>query len=320
MSTLLAFETPVTDNTVDDTGQISIHHTAFETERLDPTRLETAHSLPLRQFRLLAASPRRLTHQSCDDRTQQVHLLQIDAAVYLELELPPASRYRLSSPQPEGLYVDHDPAVLGTVLESTLGGPLRIASRRPFTLELVWRHPPGGPAASPATPRPGTPTATATPTAPPDQSVRQLLDIARNLWITPATVPRRRTPAAHVLEVVEQVLAEQPYGVLHPSDFATPARISVRSLERALQRSYGMGPKRWITNTRLNTAHRHLRDPGPEDRTVAQIARRCGFLHAGRFSQAYRALFGDYPHEVLAPPLTSAAAGLSPGNAQNRRE
>jgi len=313
MSTLLAFETPVTDNTVDDTGQISIHHTAFETERLDPTRLETAHSLPFRQFRLLAAAPRQLTHQSCDDGSQQVHLLQIEAAVCLELELPPGSRYRLASTQPEGLYVDHDPAVLGTVFESALGGPLRIVSRRAFSLELVWRRQAEGSASASAA-RVGAPIAPSS-----EQVVRQLLDIARSLWITPASVPRRRTPAAHVLEVVEQVLAEQPYGVLHPSDFATPARISVRSLERALQRAYGMGPKRWITNTRLNTAHRHLRDPGPEDRTVAQIARRCGFLHAGRFSQAYRALFGDYPHEVLAPPLSSANGGSS-GNAQKRRE
>jgi len=315
MSTLLAFETPVTDNTVYDTGQISIHHTAFETERLDPTRLETAHSLPLRQFRLLAAAPRQLLHQTCDDGSQQVHLLQIEAAVCLELELPPGARYRLASTQPEGLYVDHDPAVLGTVFESTAGGPLRIVSRRSFSLELVWRRPTEGTNGSSVTTRQG---ATVVPSS--EQAVRQLLDIARNLWITPATGPRRRTPAAHVLEVVEQVLAEQPYGVLHPSDFATPARISVRSLERALQRAYGMGPKRWITNTRLNTAHRHLRNPGPEDRTVAQIARRCGFLHAGRFSQAYRALFGDYPHEVLAPPLTSTAGSLSSGRVQKRSE
>jgi len=314
MSTLLAFETPVTDNTVDDSGHITIHHSAFETERLDPTRLETAHSLPVRQFRLLAPSPRRLVHQSCDDGSQQVHQLQIEAPVCLELELPPGSRYRITSQQPEGLYVDHDPAVLGTVFESSAGGPLRLVSRKSFTLELVWRRQPDGSGGSSGTARVGAPVSPSS-----EQAVRQLLDIARNLWITPATVPRRRTPAAHVLEVVEQVLAEQPYGVLHPSDFATPARISVRSLERALQRAYGMGPKRWITNTRLNTAHRHLRDPGPEDRTVAQIARRCGFLHAGRFSQAYRALFGDYPHEVLAPPLSSANGGSS-GNAQKRRE
>jgi AraC-like DNA-binding protein len=303
MSTLLAFETPVTDTTVDDTGQTSILHSSFETDRLDPTRLESAHSLPLRQFRLLAASPRRLVHQGCDDGTQQVHLLQIDAAVCLELDLPPGSRYRLTSGLPEGLYVDHEPAVLNTVLESALGGPLRIVSRRGFSLELVSRRMPDGAAAR----RPGT-----TVDASAEQVVRQLLDIARSLWITPAATPRRRTPASHVLEVVEQVLAEQPYGVLHPSDFATPARISVRSLERALQRAYAMGPKRWITNTRMNTAHRHLRDPGPDDRTVAQIARRCGFLHAGRFSKEYRALFGDYPHEVLSPPISSGTVPPRP--------
>lgn len=303
MSTALhATETSVRDETVEDHGQSPILHSAYDTDRLDPTRLDTAHSLPVREFRLLSPSPRQLSHQACDDGAQQVHLLRIDAAVCLELDLPPGSRYRLWADQPEGLYVDHDPAVVGTVFESAVGGPLRIVSRHAFTLELVSRRLPSGPSGS-----------TLLSQALDDnarQSVRHLLDIARALWITPPSVPRRRTPAAHVLEVVEQVLREQPYGTLHPSDFAAPAGISVRSLERALQRSYAMGPKRWITNTRLNTAHRHLRDPGTDDRTVAQIARRCGFQHAGRFSQAYRTLFGDYPHDVLAPPVAPTPASV----------
>lgn len=303
MSTALhATELPVRDDTVDEHGQHAILHSAYETERLDPTRLETAHSLPLRVFRLLAPTPRKLAHRSCDDGTQQVHLLEIDATVVLELDLPPGSRYRLWAERPEGLYADHEPAVTGTVMESALGGPLRLVAKHAFTLELVSRR------------LPSTIASSAFPTAPLDgasqQSVRQLLDIARNLWITAPTAPRRRSSASHVLEVVERVLNDNPYGALHPSDFATPAGISVRSLERAMQRAYQMGPKRWITVTRLNTAHRHLRDPGPEDRTVAQIARRCGFQHAGRFSQAYRTLFGDYPHDVLAPPTAPTPASV----------
>ena len=300
MSTALhATDLPVRDDTVDDHGHSPILHSAFETDRLDPTRLETAHSLPLRVFRLLSPAPRQLAHRSCDDGTQQVHLLSVDATVVLELDLPPGSRYRLWAERSEGLYLDHEPALTGTVFESSLGGPLRIVAKHPFTLELVSRR---LPSAGPGNRIPPAPLDTAT-----QQSVRQLLDIARSLWITAPSTPRRRSSAAHVLETVERVLHEQPYGTLHPSDFATPAGISVRSLERAMQRAYAMGPKRWITVTRLNMAHRHLRDPGAEDRTVAQIARRCGFQHAGRFSQAYRALFGDYPHDVLAPPMPGAA-------------
>lgn len=294
----LALDKPLLDDRFTEEPS-PILHTAFNTERLDPSRLDTAHGLPVRQFRVLSATPRQFVHASADDGTQQVHSLQVDASVVLELDLPPGSRYRLTSDHPEGLYVDHEPAAVNAVFESAMGGPLRIVSRGPFDLTLVWRRLPAG--TSPVrTAAPAQDDATT-------QSIRRLLDLARALWIAPLATPRRRTPAAHVLEVVEQVLAAQPYGVLHPSDFAKPAGISVRSLERALQRAYGMGPKRWITTTRLNTAHRHLRDPGGEDRTVAQIARRCGFLHAGRFSQAYRALFGDYPHDVLAPPLSPSA-------------
>lgn len=308
MSTdLLALDPAVRDDSFVDTTH-RIHHAAFQTDRLDPVRLETATRLPVRSSRLLAPQPRQMSVHSCDDGNQVVHAVEVDAALYMELELPAGSRYRVTAERPDGLLVNHEPVVLGAVVDLPMGGPLRVASRGRYELTIVTRHPTGHSQHPEKAPAGMVPLA---PEGDGPQQVRRLLDHARLLWTTAPAPARRPASSAHVLDVVEQVLVQQPYGVLHPSDFATPASISVRSLERAMQKAYAMGPKRWITATRLNTAHRHLSRPGADDRTVAQIARRCGFQHAGRFSQAYRALFGDYPHDVLvpsAPALERSAA------------
>lgn len=306
MSTdLLALDPAVSDDSFVDAAH-RIHHAAFQTDRLDPVRLAAATRLPVRSSRLLAPQPRQFTVRSCDDGNQVVHVVEADAALYIEFDLPAGSRYRVTAERPEGLMVNHEPAVIGAVVDLPMGGPLRIASRGRFELAIVTRHP-----AQHADDKPPAGMVPLSTEGDGPQQVRRLLDQARLLWTTTPSPARRPASSSHVLDVVEQVLGQQPYGVLHPSDFATPAGISVRSLERAMQKAYGMGPKRWITATRLNTAHQHLSRPGADDRTVAQIARRCGFQHAGRFSQAYRALFGDYPHDVLVPSAPAAGSDRS---------
>lgn len=268
----------------------------YETDRLDPVRLSTATALPLRGCRLLGPDSRKFAHRFEEDATQQVHVLQIDAAITLELDLPAGSRYRLTADAPEAVVVDHQPAASGAIGEVGPSGRLNLVTRTPLELVISVPQEQNTVNGSRAVPAESDEDPAHVPPA-----VREVLERGRALWSRPvAVIPvARRSSASHVLRVVEQVLAQRPEGVLHPSDLAEPAGISVRSLERTLQRAYGMGPKRWITMTRLNAAHRQLRNPGTHDRTVARVAERHGFLHAGRFSQAYRALFGDYPHEVL---------------------
>ena len=60
-----------------------------------------------------------------------------------------------------------------------------------------------------------------------------------------------------------------------------------------------MGPNKYLTLRRMHLVRRAIQAADPEQETIAGIASRFGFWHAGRFSSAYRSLFGEYPSATL---------------------
>jgi AraC-like DNA-binding protein len=52
--------------------------------------------------------------------------------------------------------------------------------------------------------------------------------------------------------------------------------------------------------TRLNGAHHALAHADKESTTVTDVAMGLGFTHLGRFSKAYKDLFGALPSDTLA--------------------
>ena len=81
-------------------------------------------------------------------------------------------------------------------------------------------------------------------------------------------------------------------------DLAQAAGCSLRTLQAAFAETTGLSPMAYLRATRLEGAHRDLRgaDPGT---SVAEIARRWGFAHLGRFASAYRQRYGRSPVETL---------------------
>ncbi|GAA3222689.1 hypothetical protein GCM10010468_48620 [Actinocorallia longicatena] len=81
---------------------------------------------------------------------------------------------------------------------------------------------------------------------------------------------------------------------------AAAAGISVRGLQAAFARHRDTTPSGYLRRVRLEGAHRDLQaaDPTRGD-TVAEIARRWGFPHPGRFSAVYRDAFGRPPKRTL---------------------
>lgn len=76
--------------------------------------------------------------------------------------------------------------------------------------------------------------------------------------------------------------------------------VAWKTLQRAFVKVYGVSPKRYLTLRRLTRARRRLLTGSPATDSVTAIAVDCGFYHAGRFSIAYRELFGERPSETLA--------------------
>jgi AraC-like DNA-binding protein len=74
--------------------------------------------------------------------------------------------------------------------------------------------------------------------------------------------------------------------------------VGERSLQIAFKRHRGIGPRETLNRIRLQMAQERLKRADDCD-SVSAIALDCGFGHFGRFSVAYRKLFGESPSVTL---------------------
>jgi transcriptional regulator GlxA family with amidase domain len=81
-------------------------------------------------------------------------------------------------------------------------------------------------------------------------------------------------------------------------DMARFAGVSVRSLQAAFRRTYGITPSAALLACRLRHARARLSRPLPNT-SVTQVALDCGFFHLGRFARQYRQMFGESPSATL---------------------
>jgi AraC-like DNA-binding protein len=83
------------------------------------------------------------------------------------------------------------------------------------------------------------------------------------------------------------------------ADLAQIAGVSPRSLQDSFQRYLGTSPMAYLREVRLSRVHQELREAGPGQSTVTEIAYRCGFVHLGRFAASYRRRYGVSPSQTL---------------------
>jgi AraC-like DNA-binding protein len=76
-------------------------------------------------------------------------------------------------------------------------------------------------------------------------------------------------------------------------------RVAERTLRIACEEHLGMGPIRFLTLRRMHLVQRALSRSDPSSATVTRIVTDHGFWELGRFSVAYRMLFGESPSETL---------------------
>jgi AraC-like DNA-binding protein len=96
-----------------------------------------------------------------------------------------------------------------------------------------------------------------------------------------------------------QLIDSQPGRQHSVSSLAGAVGVSVRALERVFKRHLGTTPGLYLRDVRLRRAQADLEVSGPDVVTVAEVARRHGFFHFGRFAATYRNRFGEAPSRTL---------------------
>jgi AraC-like DNA-binding protein len=107
---------------------------------------------------------------------------------------------------------------------------------------------------------------------------------------------------ARVMRRVEAALIANPDEPLYMPELAAQVGTSYWTLRDCCLEYVGMSPKRYLWLRRMHLARRALRNADAEMKTVTEIASDYGFWELGRFSVAYRSLFGEVPSIALRRP------------------
>lgn len=102
-----------------------------------------------------------------------------------------------------------------------------------------------------------------------------------------------------VMARFERALAAEPKRPLYLAEMCTATGISERTLRLCCREHLGMGPIRFLWLRRMHLARRQLLMADPRTTSVTAVAVDHGFWELGRFSVAYRSLFGESPAATL---------------------
>jgi AraC-like DNA-binding protein len=107
---------------------------------------------------------------------------------------------------------------------------------------------------------------------------------------------------AAVVRRLEELLEANPDRTLYVAELCAAVGASDRTLRACCQEHLGMSPMRYLWLRRMHLARRALRITDPVVATVTEVATNYGFWELGRFSVAYRSLFGEAPSAALRRP------------------
>ena len=132
--------------------------------------------------------------------------------------------------------------------------------------------------------------------------------LAEGTAVEPTASSRRHgTIVARFEEFLEANL-DRP---LYLTEICAAIGVAERTLRGSCEEHLGMGPIRYLTLRRMNLVRRALLRADPSKATVTRIVTDHGFWELGRFSIAYRALFGESPSETLRRPTEQTAGHLN---------
>jgi AraC-like DNA-binding protein len=105
-----------------------------------------------------------------------------------------------------------------------------------------------------------------------------------------------------IVSKFEEYLAAHPDRPLYLTELCTITGVAERTLRAACEKHLGMGPIRYLTLRRMHLVRRALSEADASSTHVTRVVTDHGFWELGRFSVAYRTLFGETPSETLRRP------------------
>jgi AraC-like DNA-binding protein len=100
-----------------------------------------------------------------------------------------------------------------------------------------------------------------------------------------------------ILARFEGLLEMQPF--LRLAEICAAFGVSDRMLRKCCDEHLGVSPSSYLRLRQMQQVHRALRSENSDAASVAEVARRYGVRHLGRFAAAYRALYGELPSATL---------------------
>ncbi|WP_024519476.1 helix-turn-helix domain-containing protein [Bradyrhizobium sp. Tv2a-2] len=141
----------------------------------------------------------------------------------------------------------------------------------------------------------------------------QLVHVMVRCLAEGASVETTRGSQRHeaVMTRFEAYLEAHPDQPLYLTEICAALGVAERTLRAYCEEHLGMGPIRFLTLRRMHLVRRALLHAEPSTVTVTRIATDHGFWELGRFSVAYRALFGEPPSKTLGRPANRTAISLN---------
>ncbi|AEM84238.1 AraC family transcriptional regulator [Streptomyces violaceusniger] len=116
---------------------------------------------------------------------------------------------------------------------------------------------------------------------------------------SPALVRDQPSQPVSPVERAVRLINEYPEVGHTAADLAQAAGVSVRTLEKAFRRRFGLPPCGYLRQVRLKRVRAELTATGAAKKTVSEVAARWGFSHFGRFAQEYRKKYHENPSETV---------------------
>lgn len=128
--------------------------------------------------------------------------------------------------------------------------------------------------------------------------VRSMLDLFP--WRAVDVPEAIRTERTRKLRQAAEYVHAHADQAITSADIAAAAGLHTRTLQALMSEHLGSSPTTYLRNVRLDRVRQDLLSADPGAVLVADVARRWGFGHLGRFAAAYTERFHEYPRSTLS--------------------